>query len=87
MPGILPRRETKTPFQSDLAFRVQSILQQSHPAFGGVSVWEHEGAVILSGQLPTYYLKQVVQTVAAAVEGVERLDNRVSVVRGSGPRQ
>jgi osmotically-inducible protein OsmY len=36
--------------------------------------------VVLRGCLPTYYLKQVAQTVVAAVDGVRRVENRIQVV-------
>jgi len=37
------------------------------------------GVLILRGCLPTYYLKQLAQTLAAQVEGVQQLDNRIEV--------
>src|SRR5437763_588254 len=41
---------------------------------------DEAGAVVLSGCLPSYYLKQVAQTVVAQVEGVRRIENRIQVV-------
>jgi osmotically-inducible protein OsmY len=48
---------------------------------------ECEGGVLcLRGFVPSQYLKQVAQTIAAAVEGVRRVDNRIEVVAaGSRP--
>jgi osmotically-inducible protein OsmY len=47
---------------------------------------ECEGGVLcLRGCVPSQYLKQVAQTIAAAVEGVRRVDNRIEVV-ASGSR-
>jgi osmotically-inducible protein OsmY len=43
------------------------------------------GVVCLRGCVPSHYLKQVAQTIAAAVDGVRRVDNRIVVVAG-GPR-
>ena len=37
------------------------------------------GFVILSGRLPSYYLKQVLQTIVARVPGVREIDNHVAV--------
>lgn len=70
------------PSSPDLTTRVRLTLQQSqNRTFRNVQVLEDNGIVILTGQLPSYYLKQLLQTVAAAVDGVRRLDNRVEVVR------
>jgi hypothetical protein len=41
---------------------------------------DQESVLVLSGCLPSYYLKQVAQTVVAQVEGVRRIDNRIQVV-------
>ena len=41
----------------------------------------YEGAIILRGHLPTYYLKQMAQTLAAQVAGVQQVDNRIEVSR------
>jgi osmotically-inducible protein OsmY len=38
------------------------------------------GVLVLRGCLPTYYLKQVAQTVVAQVEGVRRIENQIQVV-------
>lgn len=40
--------------------------------------FEH-GRVTLQGQLPTYYLKQVAQSVILDVDGVREIDNDVRV--------
>jgi len=50
-----------------------------YPALGTIRVDFHEGVLVLRGHLPSYYLKQVAQTVVARVEGVQQVDNRVQV--------
>lgn len=40
---------------------------------------DDEGRVILSGRVPTYYLKQVAQSIAVAVEGVGAICNELTV--------
>jgi osmotically-inducible protein OsmY len=45
-----------------------------------VSCEFHEGLVILSGRVPTYYLKQIAQTIVGEVEGVGQVVNRLEVV-------
>ena len=44
-----------------------------------ISCQYHEGVLLLRGQVPTYYLKQIAQTVVARVPGVEHVDNRIHV--------
>ncbi len=39
-----------------------------------------DGVLSLRGRVPSQYLKQVAQTIAAAVEGVHRVENRIEVV-------
>jgi osmotically-inducible protein OsmY len=39
----------------------------------------YDGVLILRGSLPTFYLKQLAQTLAAQVEGVHQIDNRIEV--------
>jgi osmotically-inducible protein OsmY len=39
-----------------------------------------DGALVLRGCLPSYYLKQVAQTVVGQVEGVRRVDNQIQVL-------
>ena len=39
-----------------------------------------EGRLVLMGRLPSFYLKQVLQTVLRGLPGVQRIDNRVDVI-------
>ena len=43
----------------------------------------HGDVVILHGCVPTYYLKQVAQTVVMRIDGVKRVENRIMI--GSVP--
>jgi hypothetical protein len=45
----------------------------------------HDGVLILRGCLPTYYLKQLAQRRVVGLEGVERIDNEIQVVRPTFP--
>jgi hypothetical protein len=70
--------------EDDVSYRVRLTLNQcGPPAFHDLDVCEENGAIVLSGRLPSFYLKQLVQTVAGSVDGVRRLDNRVEVVRSA----
>lgn len=67
----------------DVTVRVRLTLNQSHMAFQNVRVKEENGAIVLTGWLPSFYLKQIAQTVASSVAGVRRVENRTEVVRTS----
>ncbi len=58
-------------------------LLASHPHFRGrVELFEFIGrgdVLIVRGRVPTFYLKQLVQSILRDVEGVRRIDNQVDV--------
>ena len=64
------------------ANRARRALEHS-PLFHGrsqlIRITETDGRLVLEGRLPSYYLKQMLQTVLRDVVGVERIDNRVAV--------
>ncbi len=43
-----------------------------------------EGVLTLRGNVPSFYLKQVLQSILKDVPGVARIDNRVDVVSAAG---
>ncbi|MCH7990270.1 MAG: BON domain-containing protein [Planctomycetes bacterium] len=45
----------------------------------GIQVEVHAGSVVLSGRLPSYYLKQIVQVIAMRVDGVVQVRNGIQV--------
>jgi osmotically-inducible protein OsmY len=54
-------------------------LQRSYAILRRVSCEYRDGLLILNGRLPSYYLKQMAQEMAARVKGVQRVDNRIEV--------
>ncbi len=77
-----------TNMQVDLADRAEALLRSNpYLALKNVSCEDcrvesgEGGLVVLRGCLPSYYLKQIAQTVVAQVEGVRRIDNRIQVVK------
>jgi osmotically-inducible protein OsmY len=48
-----------------------------------VSCHYHEGVLALRGRVPSFYLKQVAQTVVRQIEGVIEILNQVEVVDSS----
>ncbi len=64
-----------------LAERVERALHtSSYAALRGVRITVHARSAILAGRVPTYYLKQVAQTLALAVPGILQIQNGLEVV-------
>jgi len=70
---------------------VEELAQQllaRHPDFHGrAGNFEYEyrhDVLIVRGCVPSFYLKQVLQTVLKEVEGVACIDNRVDVISSEG---
>jgi hypothetical protein len=49
-----------------------------------ISCHFEKGVLTLHGSVPTFYLKQVLQSILKDVPGVTRIDNRVDVVSAAG---
>lgn len=59
---------------------VESKLRESHYlALRVVTCQFHKGVLILRGRVPSFYLKQVAQSVVRNIEGVAQIDNRLEV--------
>jgi osmotically-inducible protein OsmY len=66
----------------DVGYRVKLTLNRApYSILSQLDVDEAEGTVVLSGTVPSYYMKQVAQAIASTVDGVRRLDNQVTVIR------
>jgi hypothetical protein len=72
---LRPLRERQT---IEDAARVR-LRQSCYHTVRSVSCRFHEGVLILDGRVPSYYLKQIAQTLVHRVPGVEELDNRLQV--------
>jgi hypothetical protein len=59
----------------------QALRQSPHPALRKLSVEETEVAIVISGSVSSYYLKQLAQEAILAVHDQRQLHNRVTVVR------
>jgi hypothetical protein len=56
------------------------LRRSGYPALQHISCESCAGVLTLRGHLPSYYLKQVAQTVVALIEGVDRIDNQIEVM-------
>lgn len=70
------------PTTSDVVEKARGMLEKD-PLFRGraslIKIEVCEGQLVLEGRLPSFYLKQMLQTILRDVEGVEQIDNRISV--------
>lgn len=66
-----------------LADVVRDALAQTRRSWlQRVVVTAEGGTVVLQGQVPSYYLKQMAQAIALALPGVERVRNELRVEGG-----
>ncbi len=72
----------RTARQQELLDQVKLILEQL-TCFRAPScvihIDERDGTLVLSGHLPSFYLKQLLQTTIRGIDGVKEIDNQVSV--------
>ena len=72
---------------SEIAHRATSHLSQ-HVHFrcyrDCLEIDCYEEKLIVNGKLPSFYLKQVLQTILRDVPGVRQIDNRVNVASSTG---
>ena len=75
--------DTQTiPVMRDAAVQceAQNLLERSnYLALRRLQCEFREGKLVLTGRVPTYYLKQVAQTLVRHVPNVRRIDNRIDV--------
>ncbi len=50
----------------------------------GFDLAYRDQVLTVRGRVPTYYLKQVLQTIVRDIEGVQAVDNRVEVIPSDG---
>jgi hypothetical protein len=55
-----------------------------HGRAGGFQFVQQDDVLIVRGQVPSYYLKQVLQTALKDVDGIRWVDNQVDVVSCNG---
>jgi osmotically-inducible protein OsmY len=71
----------------DVNGRAYQMLAESYQFHGrckGFSIVHSNGVLIVTGCVPSFYLKQVLQEILKRVDGVRRVDNRVDVIALDG---
>lgn len=58
---------------------IRALHRSGYSTHWNVTVSVHSGHVCLSGHVPTWYLRQVAQTAAMSVGGVERVQSALHV--------
>jgi osmotically-inducible protein OsmY len=68
--------------QQEIETQGHALLRQApYMELRHVTCEFHEGILTLRGSVSSFYMKQLAQTVVRSLDGVERLLNRVEVVR------
>ncbi len=74
-------------WRRDAAQAMRELLA-GHPCFYGraerFEFFESDRVLLVRGQVPSFYLKQVLQGVLRKAAGRRRIDNRVDVVSSDG---
>jgi hypothetical protein len=60
---------------------VKALDESKIPALRRVAVEEGDASVVLTGTVPSFYMKQLAQETVRGLCGPRRLDNRLEVVR------
>lgn len=71
-----PPTESRDPHAAEVASR---LAASGYPALRAIHCRSHDGVMILSGTVSSYYLKQIAQTVAAQADTVSQVDNQLKV--------
>jgi osmotically-inducible protein OsmY len=83
------QHEDREPGLDDACAATQrALLESGYAALRHVRCHRRGDIVRLEGNVSSFYLKQMAQKAAQGVEGVRKIENRVSVRRGpsAGPR-
>ncbi len=65
---------------------LRSLEASSYKLLKQIKCEEREGALLLRGTVPSYFLKQMAQTVVQGVPGVLEISNRIDVTSTSSSR-
>jgi hypothetical protein len=77
------------PVDDRLVHQVREAIDTSYLRrwSGRLQVTCDQGVIIIGGRLPSYYLKQVLQTIVRPLPGVQGIQNRVVVEPASATRE
>jgi osmotically-inducible protein OsmY len=87
MVSALPRFRCDAEFARDIEQQARALISDHSHFRGRAKNFEltyRDHVLTLRGRVPTYYLKQVLQTVVRDLDGVQSVDNRVEVIPSDG---
>jgi osmotically-inducible protein OsmY len=65
----------------------RQLRDTNYQALTGISCDFHDGVAVLRGAVPTFYLKQVAQSVVGKLDEVKQIDNRIHVADAGDDRK
>jgi len=80
IPGPDLRNSASTSLAAVAREAADRLRRSGYLALRDISCVAADGVVCLDGSLPSYYLKQVAQEIAAGVEGARGVVNRIEVL-------
>ncbi len=87
-PVAIPREQPKPALlrEKEIVERLAAsrLRRSPYPEVRRVACEFYEGMLRLRGRIPSYYLKQVAQTVVLGMIGVDEVDNQLEVVTPPG---
>ena len=85
--AVAERPSTHSPERADLTSLARQSLEL-HPHFRGrmsaLSIEQQGRTLCVTGRLPTFYLKQLVQETIRHIPGVQRIHNEIAVINAAG---
>jgi hypothetical protein len=66
----------------NLEMKARALVESHEQFFGRARILEfeyHDDVLVVRGNLPTFYLKQILQSVLKDLDGVRWVDNQVTV--------
>ena len=85
--GAVSLRAREAVLRQRVETAAKKRLAEEHPHgfyFGQVECVFEDGVLRLRGRVPTYYMKQLLQSRLANIDGVDWIDNEVDVVSSVG---
>ena len=82
----MPTSEAVAVQDFEILIEVDRVLQRAdYSALRGVAFAVTDGCVVLEGTLPSYFLKQIAQSMVAEVAKSHPIENRIEVRQGNRP--
>ena len=83
-PALPPIAEAETTDERIMGEARLRLCCSSHYRLREMACVSNCGVLVVRGRVPSYYLKQVVQSLLTGIDGVERIVNDVDVVNIAG---